>query len=191
MPATKDETLTQQQRAWFASLRAGLERDTGRTLDEWVAIAKTCPETRHRARLAWFKEQHGLAQNRASLVLSAAFPPEAGWSQPEILADALWKNPQSCALLDAVKASMATLPDVITGQRKAFTAFSRNYQFAAARPDGDALILGLAVPPEAASTLVPPTRAGWSDRLKAQARISTPADLATLTPAIRAAWEAS
>ena len=191
MPAAPEDVLTERQRAWFASLREGLERDTGKTLDEWVEIARACPETKHRARLNWFKTTHGLAQNRASLVLSTAFPPEAGWDEPEALADALWADPTARALLEAVKAAMAELPDVIIGQRKAFTAFSRNYQFAAARPQGGSLVLGLAVPPDAAPTLDPPARASWSDRLKSQARISADADIAPLKGAIRRAWEAS
>jgi hypothetical protein len=191
MPEVDTHSLTERQRNWFAALREGLERDTGRTLDQWVEIARTCPETGQRARLAWFKAEHGLAQNRASLVLSTAFPPEVGWNDPEALADALWKSPQGCVLLDAVKEAMATLDDVVTGQRKAFTAFSRNYQFAAARPDGDALILGLAVPPETAAELEPPTRASWSERLKSQARIVIPDDITPLLPAIKRAWQAS
>lgn len=191
MPDVDTHSLTDRQRNWFASIREGLERDTGRTLDQWVEIARTCPETKHRARLAWFKAEHGLAQNRASLVLSTAFPPEVGWNDPETLADTLWKSPEARALLDAVKEAMATLDDVVTGQRKAFTAFSRNYQFAAARPDGDALILGLAVPPEAAAQLEPPTRAGWSERLRSQTRITAPDEIAPLIPAIRRAWQES
>lgn len=191
MPAAPEDVLTERQRAWFASLREGLERDTGRTLDEWVEIARTCPETKPRARLNWFQETHGLARNRASLVLSIAFPPEAGWDDPVALTDALWTDPAARALLDAVKAAIAELPDVITGQRKAFTAFSRNYQFAAARPQGSALLLGLAVPPDAAPTLEPPARTGWSDRLKSQARIASAADIARLKVAIRLAWDTS
>ena len=30
-------------------MQASLERDTGKTLAEWVAIARTCPETKPRA----------------------------------------------------------------------------------------------------------------------------------------------
>jgi hypothetical protein len=71
------ETLTEQQKKWFASVREGLQRETGKSLAAWVAIAKTCPETAHRARLRWFKETHGLLQNRASYVLGEAFPAEA------------------------------------------------------------------------------------------------------------------
>jgi hypothetical protein len=191
MPDTGNTALTERQQAWFASLRAGLERDTGRTLGQWADIARACPETKHRARLAWLKAEHGLAQNRASIVLNAAFPPEAGWSNPDALADALWKTPATRALIGAVKQAMATLPDVVTGQRKGFTAFSRKVQFAATRPDRDALLLGLAVPPDPSAGLDPVTKAGWSERLRSQARIATPEDLAPLLPAIRRAWDAS
>ncbi|HEX5262572.1 MAG TPA: hypothetical protein VFW13_03545 [Phenylobacterium sp.] len=44
--------LTPRQEKWFASVKASLERDTGKSLDEWVAIARTCPETRPKARAA-------------------------------------------------------------------------------------------------------------------------------------------
>jgi hypothetical protein len=60
-------TLTERQRAWFAAVREGLERETGRTLEQWIEIARACPETKHRARLKWMKDEHRLGQNRASL----------------------------------------------------------------------------------------------------------------------------
>ena len=47
--------VTERQAKWFESVRASLETSTGKTLEEWVAIARTCPETGHRARLKWFK----------------------------------------------------------------------------------------------------------------------------------------
>ena len=65
--------LSERQQKWFATIRANLERDTGRSMDAWVVIARTCPETAHRARLAWFKSNYGLMQNRASQVISHAF----------------------------------------------------------------------------------------------------------------------
>lgn len=69
-----DPHLTVRQRKWFASVQAGLERDTGKSLKEWIEIARTCPEAATGARLRWFKETHGLLQNRASYVLGEAFP---------------------------------------------------------------------------------------------------------------------
>jgi len=187
------ETLTEQQKKWFASVREGLQRETGKSLAAWVAIAKTCPETAHRARLRWFKETHGLLQNRASYVLGEAFPAEAGWSEPDALRDALWTDPGSRAILGAVEKLVLALPDVLVGQRKGYSAWSRKYQFAALRPlKGGRARLGLAVAPEAEKRLEPAKNEGWSERLKAALVLSAPAEAdARLAALLKAAWEAS
>lgn len=177
------DQLTERQKAWFASVAEGLERETGRSLDQWIEIARACPETKHRARLGWFKEVHGLGQNRASIVLNAAFPADRPPS------DALWCDPAAASLFMAVKAEILRLPDVLVGERKSFTAFSRNVQFAAARPDKSGLVLGLALPPDDA--LQPATRASWSERLTGQVRIEAVGQIETLRDPIRRAWERS
>ncbi len=189
MPDPTNATLTARQQQWFASIREGLERETGRSLEQWAEIARACPEGKHRARLAWMKAHHGLGQNRASVVLHAAFPDDA---EPDAdLARALWSDPVARAIFAAIAARMVALPEVIVGQRKAFTAFSREFQFAAARPAGSAVLLGLAVDPAAYPLLRPAGRAGWSDRLKAEVRLGAPEEAAALADPIGAAWRAS
>src|SRR5579875_3736916 len=114
MPEVEAEHLTEQQKKWFASVRAGLERDTGKSLAEWIEIARTCPESKPRARLKWFKETHGLLQNRAAMVLNDAFPSiSAGWGDPKALRDALWSDPAQRAIFEAVEAAVMTLPKVV------------------------------------------------------------------------------
>lgn len=103
-----EPSLSERQRKWFASVREGLQRDTGKSLEEWVNLARTCPETRHRARLKWFKETHGLLQNRASYVLSEAFDSGIHWDQPDALVEALWSDPAARVIYEAVdRAAMA------------------------------------------------------------------------------------
>ena len=184
-------TMTPRQQAWFAAVKDNLVAETGRTLDEWAAIARTCPETKHRARLTWMKQHHGLGQNRASVILGLAFPSDTGWREPQALAAALWTDPRLRAIFEAVRSEMTTLPDVVIGQRKGYTAFSRAYQFAAARPARTAVLLGLAVPPESGSGLVAPLRPVWSERLKSQVALASVADIAPLKDAIRLSWAAS
>ena len=190
MPAST-ETMTAQQKAWMASIKENLVAETGRTLEEWAAVARSCPETRHRARLNWMKTHHGLGQNRASVVLNLAFPSETGWDNPDALANTLWSDPASRTIFEAVKAEMTALPEVVIGQRKTYTAFSRGFQFAAARPDKGVVLLGLAVPPDDTLGLVAPPRVIWSERLKSQARLAAASNIAPLRDAIRAAWDAS
>jgi hypothetical protein len=188
MPGWDEDTLTPRQRKWFASVREGLERDTGRTLEAWAEIARTCPETRPRARQLWLKEHHGLAQNRAATVLSAAFPTTAAEAAPP-----LWSSPDALAVFQAVEAVATALPDVVVGPRKAYTAFSRTFQFAAAAPHkAGGVVLGLALAPEAGPRLEPPGRQSWSERLKSRLVLPTAAQVDDEVAALlRRAWAAS
>jgi hypothetical protein len=188
------EHLTERQKKWFASVREGLARDTGKSLEAWVAIAQTCPETAPRARLAWLKANHGLGQNRASYVLSEAFPERRmAWDKPDDLRAALWTDPASTAILEALEAAVAGFDGLVTGQRKGFTAWSREFQFAAAKPvKGGTALLGLALTPDASPRLSPPKNESWSERLKAKVALASPADVdADLKALLKAAWAQS
>jgi len=190
MPRWNPDTLTDRQRAWFASVRDGLERDTGKSLEAWAQIALTCPETAHRARLKWFKEVHGLGQNRASQVLAAAYPsPES----EEDSADPLWSDPGQTDIYQAVAALALALPEVKVGRRKAFSSFSRTVQFAAVRPvKAGGARLGLALAPNINPRLEAPKRESWSERLKAAMTLASveevDGEVATL---LRQAWAGS
>ena len=185
------ENLTDRQAKWFATIRDGLERDTGRTLDQWVVIARACPETKHRARLAWFKANHGLLQNRASIVLEAAFESQMGWSEPADLIEALWTDPASRRIFEAVRAAATALPDTTETARKGYTAWSRKVQFAALKPlKGGAAMLGVAAPGDTDPRLEPAKGDGWSERLKSRVRLSSPAEVDEgVVAALKAAWE--
>jgi len=190
MPRWDPDTLTDRQRAWFSSVREGLERDTGKSLEAWTEIALACPQTAHRARLKWFKDVHGLGQNRAAQVLAAAFPsPEPS----EDAADPLWSDEGQAAIYQAVAALALALPEVKAGRRKAFSPFSRNFQFAALSPvKPGGVRLGLALPPDASARLAPPKRESWSERLKAVVTLaSVDAVDGEIEALLRQAWEAS
>lgn len=196
MPAAKS-TLTERQQKWFATIRDGMKRETGRSLEEWVKVAKTCPETKHRARLAWFKEEHGLLMNRASIVLDAAFKDAPGgglgWDKPDALIAALWTEPALKAIYEKIAAAALKLDGVTLGARKGYTAFSRAFQFAAARPVKGAVRIGLAIDPDTDERLQPAkSKEGWSERLKSSATLSKPGEMDPgLKRLIKAAWENS
>lgn len=185
--------MSEWQRKWFATGRANFEKSSGRSMDEWVAIAKTCPETGHRARLKWFKDHHGLLQNRASWVLSQAFPSEGGWDEPDKLRAALWTDQGSTAILEAVERVVRALPEVSAGQRKGYSAWSHRFQLAAVRPiRGGTARLGLAVAPEASARLIPAKNEGWSERLTAALPLASSAEVdGEVEALIRQAWERS
>ena len=184
--------LTARQEQWFASIRQRLEQETGRSLAEWANIARACPETAHRKRLAWMKAAHGLGQNRASLVLRAAFPQDASWSEPDRLEAALWADPQSRAIHEAVRRRVLELPNIVVGQRKGFTAYSRNFQFCALCPVRQGAALGLALAPEYHAALRAPARHPWSERLLSTLPLDRAASVTDDVAALlRKAWEKS
>ena len=188
------EHLTERQRKWFASIEAGLARETGKSLEAWVAIARTCPETAPRARLTWLKDHHGLGQNRASYVVSQAFPQTGmSWNDADALRAALWTDPASAAILEALQAAVAGFDGLVTGQRKGFTAWSHEFQFAAAKPlKGGAALLGLAVTPDASPRLLEPKTESWSERLKAKVALASPAEVNDeIRALLKTAWERS
>lgn len=191
---TKPEGLTEQQRKWFASVRANLERETGKTLDQWVEIVRReCQETRPKARNEWLKATYGIGVNRAATIFGVAFPSEMGWDDADGLRAALWTDPASTAILEAVEAAVAGFDGLVTGQRKAFTAWSRKSQFAALKPiKGGTAALGLAVTPDTSPRLAEPRNEAWSERLKAKLTLASPADVDDEVKALlKAAWERS
>ncbi len=166
-------SLSEPQQRWFDALRTNLERETGRTLQGWAELARACPEPGRRARLRWMKQTHGLGQNRASLILAEAFPP-AGTEGGGPAADPLWSDPAAQAIFERVWLAVEALESVVTGARKGYTAFSRRWQFAAARPLRSVVRLGLALPADAEQGLQPRGRESWSERLTASIDLASP-----------------
>jgi hypothetical protein len=188
------EHLTERQKKWFASVQASLERDTGKTLAQWVEIVRRdCQETKPGKRVEWLKAHYGLGVNRCAHILGEAFPSESGWDEPEALRKALWTDPASTVILEAVETAVADFPGLVTGQRKAFTAWSNQFQFAAIKPvRGGTALLGLAVTPDASPRLSAPKNESWSERLKAKIALASPAEVDdALKALLKAAWEKS
>lgn len=190
-PAAKPNSMTERQEKWFASILESMERETGKTLDEWIAIAKTCPETKPNARKAWLKTHHGLGTNRASIVLGRAFPSTAHWDKPDDLRGTLWADGQSRAILEAVEAALKSYPNLVSGQRKGFTSFSREFQFASIKPiKGGKASLGLALEPDADPRLEPPKNESWSERLKSKLLLENPGQVnSSVASLLKQAWD--
>lgn len=168
--------LTERQKKWFATVQANFEKNTGKPLAAWIEIMKNCPETKPRAQAAWLKAEYGIGQNHAAHILDACSPKDVmGWAEPDTLRAALWKDPASLAILEAVEKVAATDPTVISGQRKGYTSFSRAVQFAAMRPlKGGRALLGLKMGPEPSSRLSLAVRKeSWSERLTAIVELDT------------------
>ena len=110
----------------------------------------------------------------------------------EIKLPSLGDNVASGDVID-VKVAVGDLPDLITGQRKTYTTWSRSFAFACARPvKGGSVRLGLAVEPGANARLQAAAKEGWSERLKATLVLTAPGEVDTeVATLLRAAWARS
>lgn len=172
--------LTPRQQKWFATIRANFAAQTGKPIEAWVRIVRAdCPASTPKARVAWLKDQHGIGVNHSAHILAEAFPEGPGWDDAEELRAALWKDPASQAILVAIERAAEGLADLVEGQRKSFTSFSRDVQFAAVRPlKGGKALLGLKLDPSASPRLQPLTRKeSWSERLVATVELSAPEEV--------------
>lgn len=187
-------TLTERQQKWFASVQASLERDTGKTLDQWIKIAKTCPETTPRKRTEWLREKYGLGVNRIAHILHAAFPPEGpSWDDPAALLDQLWKEKEGRAIYEAVaKLVRKEFPDAIIGPRKTFVSFSRKIQFAGIVPGpkgSGSAELGLPLPVSASKRLSSMKKRPWAEKHTAILVLKAPKDVdAEVKRLLKLAW---
>lgn len=189
--AKAGSTLTQRQQKWFASVQASLERDTGKSLDEWIKIAKKCPETTPGKRSAWLREKYGLGVNRIAHILSAAFP-EPDWDEPDALLDQLWTEPGGRAIYEAVaKLVRKEFPEAVIGPRKTFVSFSRKIQFAAIIPaQGGKAELGLPLPLDASKRLAPMKKRPWAEKHTGLLVLSSPKEAdGEVKRLLKLAWE--
>ncbi len=168
MPEETGKTLTEQQQKWFASIIASMQAETGKTLEEWVEIAKAGPEASHHKRVKWFKAEHDLGQNRASIVLRHAFPNQDPEASSDATRKTLWKDANARAILEALEARLAGWDGLVSPQRKGYTPWARKFTFASAKPIKGGVLLGLAVPASSDARLTASRgKEGWSDRLTA------------------------
>lgn len=135
-------------RRYFASLEANLAQATGKTLAEWVKIAKTCPHDKPGARLKWFKDEHRLGQSRAGVILWRAFGEGSmGEEDPNKLVEALFSKSLAGqrAVYDKVAAFIAKFGEGTLSPRKGYVALYRLKQYGAIKPSKQGLLVGLAL----------------------------------------------
>jgi hypothetical protein len=157
---------------YMAALEANLEKATGKPLSHWVKIARTCPHTKTLERLKWFKDQHGLGQSRAGLVMWRAFGAELLGNQddPAKLVDNLFSKglAEHRPLYEKVIAFVGKLRGGTISPRKGYVALYRLKQYGAIKPSKKGLLVALALkkyPKSAGLVEVKPIGGGERNRM--------------------------
>lgn len=135
----------------LASMIANLREKTGRSLDEWVALAAGCGESKHGGIVKWLKSAHGMGHGYANMVAAATLKAGvAGTGQAapgaaagltasggDDLVDAQYAGKKAALrpIHDALIAAARALgKDVEVSPKKTCVSLRRSRQFALVQP---------------------------------------------------------
>ena len=132
--------------AELATMIANLKAKTGKSLDEWTALARGSGQAKHGALVTWLKAEHALGHGYANLVAHKTFASDAGSSEDADLMEAMFAGPKAAMrpAYDRVAVIVSGLEGVQFAPKKGYVSFRRNKQFGLAQPSTkDRLDLGL------------------------------------------------
>ena len=113
-----------------------LKRNTGKTLEQWIAIVRKTKLEKHGEIVKHLKEGHNLGHGYANLVAMMAREPDVLSTPDDSLVDAQYKGKESLRpIYDALLKYVQTLgSDVAVAPKKTSVSFRRKRQFALAQP---------------------------------------------------------
>jgi predicted transport protein len=176
----------------FAAIARNLPDKTGRSLEEWMEVAKDAPEGKKTERISWLKAQ-GLGHGQAQTVLHFLEGPTVDYADQSGLIDALFKGrhtdlrPVFEDLRDIVSTRW---DDVEVSARKTYVSFNRNKQFLIVLPKGGELVLGFALPPDYEDERMTVAKnVGGSDRIRWKVALQDATELPSVMDLVEAAHD--
>lgn len=131
----------------WATVDTGLRKNTGRTLDEWVATARASGIGKHKALVDHLKASEGLTHGYANSVALKTFGTDASAIGDEALMEAMFAGPKARLkpVHDKLAAFLTSLGgDVEFAPKKGYVSVRRARQFAILQPSTkDRFDLGL------------------------------------------------
>lgn len=137
--ATLDDAVQTQVR--------NIEKSTGRSMADWVALVKASGTSRHGEIVAWLKTEHGFSHGNANLVALTAKRGSPTGGDADDLVDAMYAGPKASLRplheqVVAVAQGFGT--DVELAPKQAYVALRRSKQFGTVGPaSGGRLEIGL------------------------------------------------
>ncbi len=173
MPRTPEEMA--------AAIAKNLPAKTGRTLEEWVALARASGMPAHMQRVEWLKREHGLGHSTASLIARLSLqsedyvPPTVDETLEAQYADArAGLRPTYDRLAEFIT---ALGPDVVVEPRRTYMAFRRRVQFAVVQASTKSRVdLGLALHGVEPAGRLQPAGSLGSERITHRVALASPED---------------
>lgn len=132
-----------------AAMIANMKTNTGKTLEQWLVIAKKSGAEKHGQVVKYLKDEHGMTHGFANLVAHKHLKSDAGSAEggDDALVAAQYAGPKADLkpIYDAlIKAAKALGKDVEISPKKTYVSLRRSKQFALIQPSTKARVdLGL------------------------------------------------
>ncbi len=119
-----------------AAMVANLKEKTGKSLDQWLKIAKASKQTKHGGLVALLKSDYGLTHGYANMIAHRTFKSAAGDAAPDDLITSQYAGKKSDLkpIYDALIAAVTKFGDVEVSPKKAYVSLRRAKQFAIFQP---------------------------------------------------------
>jgi hypothetical protein len=126
MPKTPEEMA--------ASMIANLKEKTGKTLPQWLKLAKASKATKHGELVKWLKTEHGVTHGFANLIAHENFKAETASGDP-IAAQYAGEKKSLVPIYKAlIRAAKSFGKDVEVSPKKTYVSLRRKKQFALIQP---------------------------------------------------------
>ena len=159
-----------------ATMIANLEAKTGRSLAEWVALARTSGAEKHGALVKWLKAEQALTHGYANLVAHETLRSAAAHAEADDLVAAQYAGkkaalrPHYDALIAAVRGFG---PDIEIAPKKAYVSLRRSKQFALIQPSTvSRMDLGLVLKGEEAGGMIEPSGSFKEARIDSRRQVA-------------------
>ena len=119
------------------SMIQSLEKKTGKRFDEWLAIARSCGESKHKGLVDYLKATHDLTHGYANLVAHKALESDAGSANPDTLVATQFSGAKANLrpIYDRLVTELRTFgSDVELAPKKGYVSVRRSKQFALLQP---------------------------------------------------------
>lgn len=114
-----------------------LQKNTGKSIDEWIEIVKTSGAVKHGEIIKFLKGEHGFTHGFANLVAHKSKGSDAGSAKnPDDLVTAQYVGKESLRpIYDRLLAALKSFgDDVVFAPKKAYVSIKRKKQFAIIQP---------------------------------------------------------
>lgn len=179
----------------MATLIRNLEAGTGKSIDEWVRLARETGIDKHKALVDHLKQLHELKHGYANqIALRALAAPDAPAAGSDDLIGAQYAGAKAALkpIYDALVAAISACGDDIEfSPKKAYVSVRRSKQFAILQPGAGRVDVGLVLKTLPATDRLE-TSGSFNAMVTHRVRVTSPADIdAELTHWLRTAYAAA